>query len=106
MQSVIVMSFGFLKQKYIYYSLEVIPQLTNTEIVRSDVVARVRTQDLTVMCEFNFSGLPLHLKPKKKKIHLLYSPIIRHCVCVCVVIILIACTPQVSYIYYIYTGIV
>jgi hypothetical protein len=40
-------------------SLEV---LANAEIARTDVVIR----DLTVVCEFNFSGLPLHLKAKKK----------------------------------------
>jgi len=28
---------------------------------------RVRTRDLTVVCEFNFSGLPLHLRQKKIK---------------------------------------
>jgi hypothetical protein len=29
-------------------------------------MTRVRTRDLTVVCEFNFSGLPLHLRQKKK----------------------------------------
>ena len=34
-------------------SLEVLAQLTNAEIVRSDVVTQVRTQNLTIVCEFN-----------------------------------------------------
>ena len=29
-------------------------------------MTRVRTQDLTLVCEFNFSGLPLHLRQKNK----------------------------------------
>jgi len=45
--------------------LEVLAQLENTELVRPDVVIRVRTLDLIVACEFNFSGLQLHLIPKK-----------------------------------------
>ena len=48
----------------IIMDLEVIVQLTNAEIARSDVMTRVRTRDLIVVCEFNFSGLPLHLRPK------------------------------------------
>ena len=48
------------------FRLEVLTQLTNVEIARSDVVTWIRTQDLTVVCEFNLSGLPLHLRPKKK----------------------------------------
>jgi len=51
-----------------FFFLEVLAQLSNTEIARSDVVTRVRTQDLTVVCEFNFSRLPLHLRQKKKKV--------------------------------------
>jgi hypothetical protein len=47
--------------------LEVLTQLENAEIARPNVVTRVRTRDLTVVCEFIFSGLPLHLRPKKKK---------------------------------------
>jgi hypothetical protein len=31
-------------------------------------MTRVRTRDLTVVCEFNFSGIPLHLRQKKKKL--------------------------------------
>jgi len=46
------------------WCLEVLAQLTNTEIARSDVMTRVRTQDLIVVCEFIFSGLPLHLRKK------------------------------------------
>jgi len=42
--------------------LEVIAQLTNAEIAKSDVVTQVRTQDLTVICKFYFSGLPLYLR--------------------------------------------
>jgi len=42
--------------------------LSNAEIARLDVVTWVRTQDLTVVCEFNFSGLPLHIRTKKKKV--------------------------------------
>jgi hypothetical protein len=44
------------------YSLEVLIQLANAEIVRPEVVTRVRTRDLTVVWEFNFGGLPLHLR--------------------------------------------
>jgi len=44
---------------------------TNAEIARLNVVTRVRTRDLTVVCEFNLSGLPLHLRQKKKKLILL-----------------------------------
>jgi len=40
--------------------------MTNAEIARPDVVTWVRTRDLKIVCEFNFSGLPLHLRPKKK----------------------------------------
>ena len=47
--------------------LEVLAQLTNAEIARPDVVTWVRTWDLTIVCEFNFSGSPLHLRPKKIK---------------------------------------
>ena len=50
-----------------FICLEVIAQLTNAEIARSDVVTLVRTRDLTVVCEFIFNGLPLHLRQKKKK---------------------------------------
>ena len=50
-----------------FNSLEVLTQLINAEIARPDVVIGVRTRDLIVVCEFYFSGLPLHLKPKKKK---------------------------------------
>jgi hypothetical protein len=39
----------------------------NAEIVRPNVMTRVRTRDLSQLCEFNFSGLLLHLKPKKKR---------------------------------------
>jgi len=46
-------------------SLEVLTQLTNAEIARLDVMIRIRTRDLTVVCEFIFSGLPLHLRPNK-----------------------------------------
>jgi len=53
--------------KLTFTCLEVLAQLTNAEIARPDVMTRVRTRDLTVVCEFIFSGLPLHLKPKKKK---------------------------------------
>jgi len=48
-------------------SLEVLAQLANAEIIRLDVVTRVRTRDLTVVCEFIFIGLPLHLKKRVKK---------------------------------------
>jgi len=44
----------------------VLAQLTNAEIARLDVVTRARTRDLTVVYEFIFSGLPLHLRQKKK----------------------------------------
>jgi len=47
-------------------SIEVLTQLANAEIASLDIVIWVRTRDLTVMCEFNFSGLPLHLRLKKK----------------------------------------
>jgi hypothetical protein len=30
-------------------------------------MTQIRTRDLTVVCEFNFSGLPLHQRQKKKK---------------------------------------
>jgi hypothetical protein len=46
--------------------LEVLSQLANLKIVRSDVMIRVRTRNLTIVCEFNFSGLPLHLRQKKE----------------------------------------
>jgi len=46
--------------------LEVLAQLANAEITRLDVMSRVRTQNLTV-CEFNFSGLPLYPRQKKRK---------------------------------------
>jgi hypothetical protein len=36
--------------------LEVLAQLANVEIVRPDVMTRVRTRDLTVVRKFNFSG--------------------------------------------------
>jgi hypothetical protein len=48
-------------------SLEVLPQLANAEIAWPDVVTRVRTRDLTVLREFNFSGLPFHLRPENTK---------------------------------------
>ena len=48
------------------FSLEVLAQLANTKIARPNVMILVQTQDLTIVCEFNFSGLPLHLRPKKK----------------------------------------
>jgi len=38
--------------------------MVNVQIARSDVVTLVRTQDLTVVCEFKINGLPR----KKKKI--------------------------------------
>jgi len=47
--------------------LKVLTQLGYAEIARSDVVTRVRAQDLTVVCEFYFNGLQLHLKPERKK---------------------------------------
>ena len=50
-----------------FICLEVLAQLANAEIARPGVVTRVRTRDLTVVCEFNFSGLPFHLRPPKKK---------------------------------------
>jgi len=37
----------------------VLTKLINAEIVKSNVMTWVRTHDLTVVCEFNFSGLPL-----------------------------------------------
>ncbi|KEH36592.1 hypothetical protein MTR_2g016080 [Medicago truncatula] len=43
---------------------QVLAQLSIAEIVKPDVVIRVQTRDLTVVCEFNFSGLPLHPRPK------------------------------------------
>jgi hypothetical protein len=46
--------------------LEVLAQQANVEIVRSDVMTQVRIRNLTVVCEFNFSGLSLLLRPKKK----------------------------------------
>jgi hypothetical protein len=49
------------------FGLEVLAQPANAEIARPDVMTRVRTRDLTVVCGFIFSGLPLHLRPKKKK---------------------------------------
>jgi hypothetical protein len=45
-----------------YVGLEVLVQLTNAEIAKSDVMIRVRIWNLTVVCEFNFSGLPLNLR--------------------------------------------
>jgi len=45
--------------------LKVLTQLTNAEIARLDVMTQVRTRDLTVVCEFIFSGLPLHVRQKK-----------------------------------------
>jgi hypothetical protein len=48
--------------------LEVLVQLPNAEITRPDVITRVRTWDLTVVCEFNFGGLPLLLRQKKNMI--------------------------------------
>jgi hypothetical protein len=47
--------------------LEVLAQLVNAEIAGPDVMTRVQIRDLTVVCEFNLSGLSLHLRPKKKK---------------------------------------
>jgi len=38
--------------------------MINVETAKSDVMTRVWTQDLTVVCEFNFSRLSLHLRPK------------------------------------------
>jgi len=45
----------------------VLTQLTNAEIVRLNVMTRVRTQNL---CEFNLSSLPLLLRQKKKCLNL------------------------------------
>ncbi|AES82598.1 hypothetical protein MTR_7g114450 [Medicago truncatula] len=56
----------FSKSKVTVENLEVLAQLANAEIARPDVMTRVRTWDLLVVCEFIFSGLPLHLRPKKK----------------------------------------
>ena len=42
--------------------LEFLAQLTNAEIARPDVV----TCDLTVVCQFNLSRLPLYLRQKTK----------------------------------------
>ena len=47
------------------FCLEFLAQQTNAEIARTDVVIWVQTQYLTVVCEFNLSGLPLHLRQKK-----------------------------------------
>ena len=46
-------------------SLEVLAQLANAKIARSNVVTRVEPKT-SQLCEFNFSGLPLHLKTKNK----------------------------------------
>jgi hypothetical protein len=48
------------------FCLKVLVQLANAEIIKLDVMIRVRTPDLTVVCEFNFNGLPLHIRQKKK----------------------------------------
>jgi hypothetical protein len=45
--------------------LEVLTQLVNAEIARPDVMIRVQIWDFTVVCEFNFNRLPLHLRQKK-----------------------------------------
>jgi len=47
--------------------LEVLAQLTNAKIARPNVMTRVRTRHLTVVCEFIFSGIQLHLRPNKKE---------------------------------------
>jgi hypothetical protein len=46
--------------------LEVLAQLVNAEIVGPDVMTRIQIRDLTVVYEFNLSGLSLHLRQKKK----------------------------------------
>jgi hypothetical protein len=51
----------------IKYSLKVLAQLVNAEIARPDVMIWVQTRDLTIVCEFNFSELPLLLRQKKIK---------------------------------------
>jgi len=56
----------------IIHSLKVLTQLANVEIAKSDVMTWVRTRDLTVVCEFIFSGLSLHLKQKKNYINIIY----------------------------------
>jgi hypothetical protein len=50
----------------------------NAEIVRPDVMTRVRTRDLSQLCEFNFSGLLLHLKAKKKNNQILSYFVLKH----------------------------
>jgi hypothetical protein len=52
--------------------LEVLVQLVNAEIARPNVMTRVRTRDLTIACEFNFSGLSLYLRQKKNHIHMFF----------------------------------
>jgi hypothetical protein len=59
-------------------SLEVLAQLANAEIARTDVVTRV----LTVVCEFIFSGLPLHLKAQKKKKQKMHIEIVQFFSCI------------------------
>jgi hypothetical protein len=42
--------------------LEVLTQLTNAGIARPDVMTRIQTWDLTIVCEFNFSELVFNLR--------------------------------------------
>jgi len=53
------------KQKVGSKFLEVLAQLTNVEIARPDVVTRVRTRNLTVVCRFNFQWITTSSKTKK-----------------------------------------
>jgi len=53
-------------------SLEVLVQLAKAEIARPDVMTRVRTRDLTVVCEFIFSRLSLHLRQKKMYVSIFF----------------------------------
>lgn len=46
------------------YCLEVLAQLSIAEIAKPNVVIRIRTWDLTVVCGFNLSRLSLHLRQK------------------------------------------
>jgi len=43
--------------------LEILVQLANAEIARSNIATRIQIWDRSI--EFNFSGLPLHLRQKK-----------------------------------------
>jgi len=43
----------FIKLVLFFLRPEVLTQLVNIKIVKSDVVTQVQTQNLTVMCEFN-----------------------------------------------------